>query len=87
LDFHLFENLELIDFIAEGKLNDLHPELAAYRKRFSTMPGFPEVDARLMKYPFNADMAMLAAKPIKPVLTYFLIHGRGDAIRMLLHSA
>jgi len=38
LDFAFWESLELVDFLAGGKLNAIYPAFAAYRERFVTNP-------------------------------------------------
>lgn len=65
LDFALWENLELLDYLAKGKLDYIHPEFAGYRQRFRAIPEFASIwadDNKSMKYPFNGDSARFGAK-------------------------
>lgn len=65
LDFFYWETLEWIDYLWENKLDEKYPALAAYRKRFASMPGFAEIfadDSKSMKFPFNGDMAHIGSR-------------------------
>jgi len=55
----------LLDYLAKGKLDYIHPEFAGYRQRFRAIPEFASIwadDNKSMKYPFNGDSARFGAK-------------------------
>jgi len=65
LDFAFWEYLEMLDFLAGGKLNAMYPTFAAYRERFVSNPAFAKIwadDNKCMKYPFNGDIARFGAR-------------------------
>ena len=61
-DFHLYEQIELFDFICnQGELTKKHPNLAAYRGRVASLSGFKEYleSERFMKRPFMGKRAIV----------------------------
>ena len=61
VDFFIFEQVELFEWISEGEFLTKFPNLADYHKRVAALPKFAEYynSERFMKRPFNNKIAKL----------------------------
>ena len=55
VDFFVFEQIELFDYISEGAFTKKYPALGAYHERIASLPKFSQYynSAKFMKKPFN----------------------------------
>ena len=61
VDFYVFEQLEVFQWLTESRFLDNYPALKEYHKRMTEIPGFKEYynSPSFIKGPFNSKSALI----------------------------